>query len=68
MLFHILKILLCALPTVRTSRPTTRPPLPIAQIFRESFQVILSGFLFLYDCYPANPFITRKRRESIPKL
>lgn len=52
--------------TMRTSGPTARSALAFGQIFAHALDVLRSGFLFFDDGDPANPFVTRKRREAVP--
>src|SRR5438034_9037976 len=51
---------------MRATGPTTRPTLSFNQLRTHSLNVLLSRFRFLDRGSPANPLITRERRQVVP--
>src|SRR5262245_52265767 len=54
--------------TVRTARPTTRSPLSVFEVGTAPFDPVSSCFWFFGRLDPADPFISRKRRDVLPCL
>ena len=53
---------------MRAPYPTARPTHTILELRDNSSNVVFSGFGLLHKGYPANPLITRQRREIFPQL
>ena len=53
---------------MRTARPTTRPTLSFNQLRTHSLDMLFSRFRFLHRGRPANPLITRERRQVVPRI
>ncbi len=52
--------------SMRTAKPTTRPPLSFQQFGSQSLDVLAPRFCFLRPEHPADPLIAGKRGEVLP--
>ena len=52
---------------VRAAGPAAGPAHPILQLAYRPFNMLSSGLVFLYESGPADPLVTRKRRDILPR-